>query len=415
MNRIVTVALHEFYETIRTRAFFISVFVVPGLVMFFVFGTERIMKLAQREAAPTRHIALVDETGVLADPLSEQIAAFNAENPKRPFALESVPQPANLASLADRVRSGQLYGYLVVPAGVLDPNATASCQLARKDQQLQAGRDLDKIINAAVKQARLTSAGLDPAELARLQTPVTVEKFDVRTGELGKDDELVRTLTPFCFLLLLFMGTMQISYGLLTSLLEEKSSRVIEVLLAAVKPTELMAGKIIGVVVVGTLLLGIWGGVGWKVAEAHGYGYLVSGRMLAYVAMYFIPGFLLLAAILGAVGSACNTLKEAQSMASPLTILTVVPMMLWLPISQSPNSAFALILSYIPPISPFVMVLRVSSDLDIPWWQLVTTQAVLWAAVIATIWAAGKIFRIGVLMYGKPPSPRELLRWVRCA
>jgi ABC-2 type transport system permease protein len=415
MHKIATVALHEFIEIIRTRAFFISVFVVPALIMVFILGTGRIMKIAEREATPTRTIALVDETGVLADPLAEQIAAFNAQNPTRPLALEIVPPPADLPALAQRVRSGQLYGYLVVPAGVLDPESAASCRLARKDQQLQAGRELDKMVNAAVRQARLQSAGFDAGEVARLQTPVAVEKFDVRTGELGKDDELVRTLTPFFFLLLLFMGTMQISYGLLTSLLEEKSTRVIEVLLAAVKPTELMAGKIIGVVLVGALLLAIWGGVGWQVADARGYGYLIPGRLLAYVAMYFIPGFLLLAAMLGAVGSACNTLKEAQSMASPLTIVTILPMMLWLPISQSPNSAFALILSYIPPISPFVMVLRVCSDLDIPWWQLASTQAVIWAAVIATMWAAGKIFRIGVLMYGKPPSPRELLRWVRYA
>ncbi len=415
MPRIVTVALHEFFETIRTRAFFVSVFVVPGLVMLFVFGAERIARISDRQVMPERRLCLLDHTGVLAAPLAEQIASYNAENPNRPFALEEIPPDTDTAGLAERVRSGDLYGYLVVPAEILNPDLPASIELARKDQQLAASRDLERMINAAVQRARLEAAGLDPEQVARLRQPVEVEKVDVRSGELGKDDEFVRLLTPFGFLFLLFMGTMQISYGLLTSLLEEKSSRVIEVLLSAVSPVQLMAGKIIGVVMVGALLLTIWGAAAWYAAATHGYGYLISVQLLAYVGMYFIPGFMLLSAMLGAVGSACNTLKEAQSMASPITIVTVLPMLLWLPISQNPNSPFALALSYVPPITPFVMVLRVCSDLDIPWWQLASTQVLLWACVVATIWAAGKIFRIGVLMYGKPPSLRELLRWVRYA
>ena len=122
-----------------------------------------------------------------------------------------------------------------------------------------------------------------------------------------------------------------------------------------------------------------------------------------------------MAALLAAVGSVCNTLKEAQSMSSPLTILNIVPMVLWFPLTQNPGSVLGVALSFIPPITPFVMILRICADPDTPLWQIVASLALLWLSVIAMVWAAGKVFRIGVLMYGKAPTLKELVRWVRYA
>ncbi len=423
MSKIATIAFREFLETVRTKAFFLSVFLVPAVIMVFVFGADRIRRLTEKETVPLRRIALLDETGVVAEPLGEWIAEFNRQNPNRPFELEQRPPSADTDALPAEVLAGDLYAYLLIPADVLTVSVDAAapagtaCVLGRKDQQLQAGQDLERMINKAVHVARFQAADppIDLAKVRLLQQKVALANVDVRSGEIGRDDMFVRLLTPFAFMFLLFMGTMQISYGLLTSLLEEKSSRVVEVLLSAVSPLQLMAGKIIGVVMVGVLLLTVWGAVGYFTADARGYGYLIPGRLLLLVGLYFVPGFLLISAFLGAIGSACNTLKEAQSMASPITIINIVPLVLWLPISQSPSSALAVALSYVPPITPFIMVLRVCADPDTPMWQLVTTQIVLWAAVIATVWAAGKIFRVGVLMYGKPPSLKELARWLRYA
>jgi len=439
MHKIAIVAWHEFFETVRTRMFFISLFLVPGLILALVFGADWIAQLTEREAMPQRRIALVDYSGRVTEELHRQVEAHNQANPNRPFVLEVRPPTVDDATIADEVRSGRIYAYLKIPAAALDPPAPASsepadvlagpaalerllspdspdaCELGRKDQQLQALRELHQMVNAAVRNVRFAQAGLDPTTVARLQAEVPLRSVDVRTGEGGKDDVVVRMLMPFAFMFLLFMGTMQISYGLLTSLLEEKSSRVIEVLLSALSPLQLMAGKILGVVLVGLLLILVWGGVGYYTAQARGFDYLLSGRLLVYVGLYFIPGFLLISAFLGAIGSACNTLKEAQSMASPITLINIVPLMLWLPISQNPSAAWSVALSFFPPFTPFVMVLRICADPDTPLWQLLATQLVLWLAVAGTIWAAAKIFRVGILMYGKPPSPRELLRWLRYA
>jgi ABC-2 type transport system permease protein len=143
--------------------------------------------------------------------------------------------------------------------------------------------------------------------------------------------------------------------------------------------------------------------------------YLVSTERLGYVLLYFVPSFLLYASILAAFGSACNTLKEAQAMTFPLSLMTVVPMLFWFQLSQNPNSTLAMVLSFIPPITPFVMILRVCADPSIPIWQVVATLALLWASVVGAIWASAKIFRVGVLMYGNPPGLKGLVRWVRQA
>jgi ABC-2 type transport system permease protein len=416
MGKVATIAIREFLETIRTKMFIISVVLMPLLILGFVFGAQWIAHFTERQTIPLRRIALADETGLLGVELHARVAAYNERNPQHPLELNDVRTPADLEALAADVRQGKLYAYLRIPAGVIE--GEAKCQLGWGQQQLEMGQTLERIIQDAVFVLRCQKSDppLDPVQIQQLQREVELLSVDVTSGkEEGKEAVMVRFILPFAVMFLLFMGTMQISFGLLTSLIEEKSSRVVEVLLSAVSPLQLMAGKIAGMITVGALLLVVWGGVAYVTAQARGFGSLVSGAMLGYAALYFVPGFLLLSSILGAVGSACNTLKEAQSMASPITILNIVPMVLWFQISQNPGSLLPVLLSYIPPITPFVMILRLTADPHTPLWQIITTLALLWASVFAMIWAAAKIFRVGILMYGKQPSLRELLRWVRYA
>jgi ABC-type Na+ efflux pump permease subunit len=364
MDKIRTIAVREFLDTVRTKAFIISVVLMPAVIMAFAFGAQWIGRLTEQESMELRRIALLDQTGtgLFAGEFDKQIQAYSQQNPNRPFELVEVPPTTEVESLVAEVDAGEYYAYLKVTADVIEKKAP--CELGRRNQQLHAGNVLQGMINEAVHTVRFQQAD-PPIDRAYI-------------------NELQRT-------------------------------RVVEVLLSAVSPLQLMAGKIIGMVLVGILLLAVWVSVGYSVAQARGYGYLIPGEMLVYLVLYFVPGFLLFSAFLAAIGSVCNTLKEAQSMASPITILNIVPMMLWFPLSQNPGSAFAVVLSYVPPITPFVMILRICADPDTPLWQVVTTLALLWASVVVTIWAAAKVFRVGVLMYGKPPSLRELLRWVRYA
>ena len=415
MNKIITVAIREFVETVKTRAFIISTLFAPLLMMLMIFGSTRLAEMAEKEKLPTRRVAVVDHSGAVLPELAARVAEHNQELPQRPLALETVAGPAEVSALRERVNRGELYAYLIIPADAVAGDAP--CELGRKGSQLSAFERLQRMVYDAVVSARfkLADPPVDLVRIQHLQRRVEFRDVDVASGVETTGGESARFLTPFAFMFFLFMGTMTISQGLLTSVIEEKSSRIVEVLLSAVSPTQLMAGKIMGMVGVGVLLMAIWGGAGYAGAHARGLTYLVTPYRLTHALLYFVPAFLLMSSFLAAIGSACNTLKEAQSMAFPVTILTVIPMMLGALIIENPTSTFSLVLSYIPPITPFVMVLRVCADPETRPAEVVATLVLLWLTVGFTIWAAGKIFRVGVLMYGKPPSLRELARWLRYA
>ncbi len=413
MNKIVCVALREFVDTVRSRTFLFSSVFLPMLIVGVMFGGEWIAKVAEKDSLPLRKVALADLAGGVLDPMREQIAAHNQQSPLRPFELvEASGAQADSEALRKRIADGELYAYAIVPPEAVDADAPA--EMATRDGQLQWQRRLQDMLERAVVAARFERADppVNPQQVYFIQRPLAFRSVDAGSGQETTGNELVRFMTPFAFMFFLFMGTMNISQGLLTSLIEEKSSRVIEVLLSAVSPTQLMAGKILGMVSVGTLLMAIWAGVGWYGADSRGMGYLVQPYQIVYLALYFVPGFLLTAALLAAVGSACNSLKDAQSLAFPITLVTIIPMMLWWQITMNPNSVFSIALSYVPPITPFIMILRICSDPQTPIFQIVTTLLLLWIAVFVAIWASGRIFRVGVLMYGKPPTPAEMLRWI---
>ncbi len=413
MNKVFAVALREFLATVRTKAFVLSVVLLPGIMFGGLMGMEKAQQFARNERIPLRVLAVVDETGALRADLEAQVARANAERPNQPFGLEWLrPGPADVAALAARVRSGELYGYILVAREAVE--GAGGFTLGRKDNQLQAGRVIEEMVREAIYAVRCRAAGLDPARVAELRSrPVPVIELDGSTGGPVTSHAVARALTPFIFMFVLFMGTFGIAQGLLTTVIEEKSSRIVEVLLSAVSPTQLMAGKILGMTAVGFLLVGVWGVVGHAGARAYQVTDMVTGYRLGLAFAYFVPGFLLMAALLAAIGSACNELKDAQGMVTPLSLITLIPMIFWFYLAEHPASLLSVALSFVPPITPFVMVLRVCGDPDTPTWQIVSTLALLWVSVLVAMWAAGKVFRVGVLMYGKPPSLVELARWVR--
>jgi ABC-2 type transport system permease protein len=413
MRKIYVVAAREFLETVKTRAFFIGVILMPAFIVGAIFVSNRITAAGGKEQAPLKRIAVIDEHGAVLEPLRARVAEHNAKNPNQPLEATAFDGPESLARM--RVREFDLYAYIVVPREAVIGDAP--CRLGRADSQLMLGKSLSRLAEEAVKDARFAAADppIDRKRVEALEREVNVEQVDIVTGVVVEDEGMARIMTPFILVFLLYMGTFGISMGLLTSVLEEKSTRVVELLLAALSPTQLMAGKILGMAGVGVVVLATWSSVGWFSARSQHMEHLITPARMGFLVLYFIPGFLFMAAIMAGIGAACNTLKEAQSMSSPLTIFNIVPMMLWFYLSQYPHTPLSVGLSFIPPITPMVMILRICADPQIPVWQIVATLALLWASVFAAIWAAGKIFRVGVLMYGKAPTLGELARWVRYA
>ncbi|MBY0263442.1 MAG: ABC transporter permease [Phycisphaerales bacterium] len=314
----------------------------------------------------------------------------------------------------------------VVPEGALRPDGAGDYP---KFDLLTANRldpeitgEIERRVGQAIVDARvasdprLSAGGLNVQQLRRvLDAPDAQVGAVTAGGGVKKSAGVFQFMLPMAFMLLLMMSVMTGGNYLLTTTIEEKSSRVMEVLLSAVSPMELMVGKILGQMCVGLVILVVYSGMGIASLFAFAMQHQLDPMMLVYLVVFFLIAFTTIASMMAAVGSAVNELREAQSLMTPLMLLIMTPWLLWMPISRAPNSMFATILSFVPGVNPFVMMLRLSGSEPPPAWQPPVAILVGLVTVVACAWGAAKVFRVGVLMYGKPPDMRTLWRWIRMA
>jgi ABC-2 type transport system permease protein len=236
----------------------------------------------------------------------------------------------------------------------------------------------------------------------------------------------IRQWLPSVFVYLLWVAIFAIAQMLLNSVIEEKSNRIIEVLLSSVTPGELMTGKLAGIAATGLTMLAIWIGSATAIGycfsggEASGGGEMASlpsdiasilstTWLLPAFFVYFVLGYLVYATFFLALGSTCNTLKEAQNLMAMVIPILIIPLMTMPFIPRDPNGTLATVLSWIPPFTPFVMMNRVTGHP--PLFDVIGTMVMLVLFVSFELWAAAKIFRIGILRTGQPPKFFEILRW----
>ncbi len=234
------------------------------------------------------------------------------------------------------------------------------------------------------------------------------------TGEQTTRRGFTRAL-PFICGLLLFIGVISTGQSLMTSTIEEKSSRVVEVLLAAVSPIDLMWGKLLGQLGIGLLIMAVYIGLGMLALFQFSILGLLDPMLAVYLIVFFLVTYLVFGALMMAIGAAVNQNAEAQSLMGPIMLLLLVPYILTPVIGQAPNSAFSVAVSFIPPVNTFAMLARLASDTPPPGWQVALTILVGLATACIAVWFAAKIFKIGLLMHGKPPNLATLIRWARMA
>jgi len=313
------------------------------------------------------------------------------------------------------VQSRQLAGYLVIPENVLDEGGRPR-YYARGDSlaDLNTFQIVRNLLNNAAINRRCVRRGVSPQVIQEIRKRIPVEKMAVTAQAAKKQGAFpVRMMVPFFFMFLMFAGTVGSNQHLLTSVIEEKNSRVVEVILSSISPFQLMAGKILGLSAISLATVCIWGLAAYGAAAYHGMADVVNTANVGYFLVYFILGFLLFSSIFAAIGSACNTLKEAQSFMMPVMLLLVMPMMAWMYFSQHPDALWSVVLSFDPPVTPMVMILRLSARPDLAPFQILASIVLLAASVPLVMWASARVFRVGILMYGKPAGLRELYRWLR--
>ncbi len=291
------------------------------------------------------------------------------------------------------------------------------------DEELR--NEVRNLVNGEVRRREYVTEGMDVDKVQRIEkTRVPFASLNPKKEE-GEEAvslaDVIRQWAPVGFVYLLWVAIFTISQMLLNNTIEEKSNRIIEVLLSSVTPNELMLGKLFGIAAVGLTMIGAWIGSGIGVLATRSgpeaefatqlFAVLRHSGLLPAFVVYFILGYLMYAGIFLAIGGVCNTLKEAQNMMGPVMLILIVPLFTMMFIPKDPNGTLATVMSWIPLYTPFVMMNRAAADP--PMFEIVGTFVLLLVSTLLVLWLTGKIFRVGILRTGQAPKLLELVRWVR--
>lgn len=420
MHKLWLVIKREYVTRVRTKGFIFTTIIVPLLTVGIL-----ILQIvtASRQADRTLNIVVLDQDGSLASAVIKGLDG-KLKNGQPEFhiaqTLERPPAGAE-DNLRAQVLNGQLDAFLVLPANI-DNGKVAAEFHTRNPGEVTISSELNHAVSNAVIAERLHARGVDIRDVSQLVEDVGLKV--IKVGTHGETEEKGQTIVIAIIVAMLLYTTL-IIYGVATmrAVMEEKTTRVIEILVASTRPFYLLAGKILGVAAVGLTQYAIWVTVGALITvygaamasmvHAGAFPALhLSGLMLGSTLIFFLAGYLLYASLYAAVGAMVSSDQEAQQAQMPVTMLIVAAVVLFNVILRDPNSPTSVVLSMVPFFAPILMLLRIALQTP-PLWQIALCLGILGLTTAALVFLAARIYRVGILMYGKRPSLAELAKWVK--
>ena len=415
-SQLSTIITREYLERVKRKSFIISTILMP---VFMVLLMALPALIAIFSTPEEKEIAVVDESGVIAKTLQ------NGDETK--FVVTQ-------ATLADLTDNEDYYGVLVIGKDIVD-NPSAVTLYTHSASSMQLENAIARQIKETVESIRLRRYNIENLSeiLAAVNADVKLQTFRIDSDETS---ETSSTLSYFIGIIMSFMLYMFILlYGqmVMTSIIEEKNNRVLEIVVSSVKPSYLMLGKIIGIGLVAitqiliwaiiimsstfwvmpSLVAGIAGGADPEMMAALGLlgdgSYMLT--LFVYLILFLVGGYLFYSSIYAAIGSAVDNIQDASQLQTFAVLPIIIGMVLAPSVVGDPMSSFATWVSIIPFTSPMVMMARI--PFDIPVWQIITSLVLLYATFLFMIWLSAKIYRVGIFMYGKKPTIGELIRWAR--
>jgi ABC-2 type transport system permease protein len=416
MGRSLPVARREFLERVRSKAFLIGTIVGPLLMAGLMIGPALIA--SKQKGRPSR-IAVVDAGGELRSGVEAALAQAKDGQDLR-FLVQggaSGGVEEARARLRQEVLDGRLDGYLLLPPDALQSSVAeyyGKSVTNRFDLRL-----MDRAVEEVLVGRRLQGEGLDPQRIKGLTRSLDLKTFRVSaSGE--KADRGITFIFSTVLMMLIYVSVLMWGQALMTGVIEEKTSRVVEMAVSAMSPWDLLFGKLIGVGAAGLTQLAVWvaslaafAAFGGSMMPA-GEGQMpeVTPLLLASFLIYFLLGYFLYGSMYAAIGASVNTVQEAQNLAFPAMMPVIASVVMFPVVLQSPDSTLSVALSLFPFATPILMFLRITV-LTPPMWQIALSIVLTTLTIVGVTWVSARIYRVGILMYGKRPTFPEMLRWVR--
>ncbi|HTY10539.1 MAG TPA: ABC transporter permease [Bacteroidota bacterium] len=410
-NKSFRIAKWEYLERVKTKAFIIGLFMMPTIIAVFTIIPSF---LASKADEKVRKIGVIDETDSLLPYLSQRIAKFKLPDSSANYELVKITDDDSsrdhLKILATaKILDNEIEGYFLLPSDVMEKG-----KIEYRSENVGNIRDQErfsKILEDVIIERRLEAKGYNSREIRGLSTDVDVKTIKVSSKGEEKESGFLETFfTGYIFIMMLFMLVMTSGQMLIRSLIEEKSNRIVEVLMSSCSPSELLMGKILGLSLLGLTTISFWllilVGVNFTMQTPF-----VSFDHIALLLLYFVLGYLLYVAIFVTAGAPVSTEQEAQQMTAYVTLLVMFPIALAVPAMQNPDSLMVKVLSQIPLLTPTMMALRLSIQAP-DLWEIALSLVTLSASIVGMMWVAGKVFRIGILLTGKRPNFKEMYRWI---
>lgn len=414
MNKTFVVAKWEYLEKVKSKAFLISLIMTP--LMMILFGVLPSL-FAQHEEDATRVIGIIDQSGQVAIEFASRLAErYKLPNGQPryivdPLAIGTAIDLQEAKARADaKVLREEIEGYFVIGANVAGDSLVEYRSKNVGDFRLT--NRVEDILRQILTEKRIVARGLDPALLIDLKFPLDLKavKLD-KSGEEEAGGFEKMFFSAFIFLMMMFFLIVTSGQLLVRSVIEEKSNRIVEVLVSSCSPTELMAGKVLGLSGLGFTQLVFWGIIGLGLSLEFGFDFINPAHALLLM-LYFVLGYLFYAAVFIGLGSPLTTEQEAQQVNTYLVMLLIVPIVLAVPAIQNPGASWIKILTYIPFLTPTMMALRIPIQMPSAL-EIIATVVLMLISIYGAMWAAGRIFRIAILATGKRPGLAEMVRWIK--
>jgi ABC-2 type transport system permease protein len=415
------IAKREYLENVRKKSFLISTILAPVLMVAF---TAIPVGLAFFESGSQVSVAVLDRSGVIGD---DFVAALDdtLEDGRRKFLIQDVVTSSRdfdsaYDELLAKVNGDQLDILIEVPEDVFTGGKVF--YITKDERSITIMEEFEIKLGESVMRQRLAREGLDYDHVTKLTEGISLEVLkSTKSGSMEERSFLGEWGLVFVFVMILYMALLTWGISIQRSIIEEKGSRIIEVLLSSLNPMDIFIGKIVGLGLVGLTQLIIWVAVGVSIgfytffAAADIFAYMnVPLSVLVYFVVYFVLGFLLYASVFTVVGAICTTEQDAQQLQGLVTLPMIIPIVVLMLIIQTPNSPLAVVLSLIPFFTPMLMLGRIVV-LQPPAWQVALSFVLMVVSIYLAIYFSSRVFRIGILMYGKRPGLKEIIRWYRAA